>query len=67
MPILVPASVDTLSADFFTPDLAKIVDVWPGLQPAIKTVILAMIDAAKSAQEGDLREPKLSVMQSDAN
>src|SRR5262249_20262228 len=67
VPIVVPSSSRGFSNVHLTPELAKIVNVWPRLQPAIKAVIVAMIDAAERAQENDLGRTKLSGMQSDAN
>jgi hypothetical protein len=38
-----------LPADFDL-DLARVVDAWPGLPDAIRTAVLTLIDAARTAR-----------------
>jgi hypothetical protein len=50
VPILVPSSSRGFSNVHLTPELAKIVNVWPRLQPAIKAGILAMVQVQSDAK-----------------
>jgi hypothetical protein len=52
VPILVPSSKDDVSNAPLPPELARVVAVWDELPEAIRTAILALVDAAHKTQGG---------------
>jgi hypothetical protein len=45
VPVLVPCPENAISGLVFAPDLARVVDSWDRLPEAIRTAILALIQA----------------------
>jgi hypothetical protein len=54
VPTVVPTSSRGFSNVHLTPELTKIIDAWPSLPPVAKAGILAMIEAAKGTQMGQM-------------
>ena len=52
VPVLVPSSEDGVSSAKLPPELARVVAVWDQLPEAIRTGILALVDAAHKSQGG---------------
>jgi hypothetical protein len=46
VPVLVPSSQDDVSSAQLPPELARVVDAWEQLPDAIRTGILALVEAA---------------------
>jgi hypothetical protein len=51
VPVLVPSSSETAQSPQFPADLARIVAAWARLPDAIKTAILALVQATQDAKE----------------
>ncbi|RIK76945.1 MAG: hypothetical protein DCC67_13265 [Planctomycetota bacterium] len=50
VPVLVPSPEDGVSIAQLPPDMARVVAAWDGLPEAIRTAILALVDAAHKTQ-----------------
>jgi len=52
VPVLVPSPTDAVSPAQLPPELARVVAAWDELPEAIRTGILALVDAACKTQGG---------------
>lgn len=49
VPVLVPCPPGAVSGPVFSPELARVVDAWDHLPEAIRTAILALVQAGRGA------------------